>query len=1101
MEYRSEDSDSIRVCIAFGQANSSRSGDCINAQHERGYLHDLASLQLFIYLFAPVLERLKCEDFETLKLESGLRLWAPLMLFRQPYEGSFPVSVKTPLGQYDEELNVNPLKSYVDQFGPLPEIFQRPGEGLSEEGEFGGLEVVSQKPVPHSTVPFYPTSPNLKIPNAESSDEDSAWYDRHSIPMGSSAAKQSENRPVVPMATLNDICPVSLKDTDSEETESNTSNSIADRNHLEQTLEEQMEILTQTVVKELMATDTVLASHCDLAVMRCLFSPEWSEAGAVWALRYLERRVALLRYERQRQRAEANVQSRFQRLRATLPEAYFAAADTVTGQAIDFGVLRSLSMPHLTPSQRHHPPSANSMSTATLTTPGNNSAGSRGSREPELEGQDRFSAAGRRKIFTVGGGACVDEKQSNSLSQKSSSSDQQSNITTATEGQTVSASVTPTGHSSETVSVPSELHRHFSHTVDTLADTTAVSSTMPSGALYKRKQNVKSSIDSGSSRAGKKIGQASGIEEYEKIPIKDEGGGSDVSEDINEIQLHTNSGFILLSTVKLKRMVHYVMLRDLLDESTLSKPLSDESILGEPSGFLTVPPTDAKQMDSSTGGILRRSNRAPMSPKSAVDLIDLRDDRITVPSTKSQTSLNEARFFGSDVTMNLEDATDSQNSIDAVSTTFDISGGHLLHRCHSDTNISYNSIQQFDEVTGSNQYVKRNGQINCDTLLRGLYWVCNLQSSLRVCEHLLKNIYCLIDLCNLTWDKPKLKKQSKSRHSFRQAHEDSTHSSATRLNAPTSRRNYARYGSTARSKSVAISGLHTGGRSFQLRSRGSSIITHEDSGSVEKLVKVTSTGRLIPFSRTRNRRQTQLGDSGERSGDISSEDENSTTRSIRGHHGRSTNPRKSDRYLNVDCNASIQVRFQPRLQTPSRQSTNYSFRRGTEIPASGPMRVLPNRVRVVNKRPQRKPMLSEYVIPPQEKTPAMLAEEQQQATINFSLIVEILVKQIRILGCSYGHANVCGGGGGGFRSSTYGLGGHLGDPPDALPAMLRRHTHECLLRMFHINKNLFYCFFSRYIACVPITELMEFLHGLTSFCLDPVVLNPVRPVYIYKAEK
>lgn len=94
----------------------------------------------------------------------------------------------------------------------------------------------------------------------------------------------------------------------------------------------------------------------------------------------------------------------------------------------------------------------------------------------------------------------------------------------------------------------------------------------------------------------------------------------------------------------------------------------------------------------------------------------------------------------------------------------------------------------------------------------------------------------------------------------------------------------------------------------------------------------------------------------------------------------------------MDCNASTQVRFQPRIQTPSRQSTNYSFRRGTEIPASGPMRVLPNRVRVVNKRPQRKSILNEYVIPPQEKTPAILAEEQQQATINFSLIVEILVK-------------------------------------------------------------------------------------------------------------
>lgn len=118
-------------------------------------------------------------------------------------------------------------------------------------------------------------------------------------------------------------------------------------------MEEQIESLTQTVLKEAMATDTVLASHCDLAVMRCLFSPEWSEAGAVWALRYLERRLALLRHEHQRERVEASAHSRFQRLRATLPEAFFAAADAVTGQAVDLKVLRSLSMPQLAPLYHH----------------------------------------------------------------------------------------------------------------------------------------------------------------------------------------------------------------------------------------------------------------------------------------------------------------------------------------------------------------------------------------------------------------------------------------------------------------------------------------------------------------------------------------------------------------------------------------------------------------------------------------------------------------------------------------------------------------------------------------------------------------------------
>lgn len=46
------------------------------------------------------------------------------------------------------------------------------------------------------------------------------------MPISASALKQNHNRPVVPMARLNDICPVSLKDTDSEEMESNFSESF-----------------------------------------------------------------------------------------------------------------------------------------------------------------------------------------------------------------------------------------------------------------------------------------------------------------------------------------------------------------------------------------------------------------------------------------------------------------------------------------------------------------------------------------------------------------------------------------------------------------------------------------------------------------------------------------------------------------------------------------------------------------------------------------------------------------------------------------------------------------------------------------------------------
>ncbi len=114
----------------------------------------------------------------------------------------------------------------------------------------------------------------------------------------------------------------------------------------DQTLEEQVEAFTEALLKDLMATDSLLASHCDLAVMRCLFSPEWSEAGAFWALQYIYRRLAYLRHERLREKAASDAQTRFQRFRSKLPEAYLYG-DAVTSQGADFGVLRSLSMPQL----------------------------------------------------------------------------------------------------------------------------------------------------------------------------------------------------------------------------------------------------------------------------------------------------------------------------------------------------------------------------------------------------------------------------------------------------------------------------------------------------------------------------------------------------------------------------------------------------------------------------------------------------------------------------------------------------------------------------------------------------------------------------------
>ena len=54
----------------------------------------LEVIQLFVYLMAPLLSSMREQDFQTLKLENGLRLWQQLWGFRQPDVPCFATPVK-----------------------------------------------------------------------------------------------------------------------------------------------------------------------------------------------------------------------------------------------------------------------------------------------------------------------------------------------------------------------------------------------------------------------------------------------------------------------------------------------------------------------------------------------------------------------------------------------------------------------------------------------------------------------------------------------------------------------------------------------------------------------------------------------------------------------------------------------------------------------------------------------------------------------------------------------------------------------------------------------------------------------------------------------
>lgn len=58
------------------------------------YMHDLPCIQLFVYLFAPLISTINEHQFQTLKLENGLRIWRALWQHCVPEVSSFAAPVK-----------------------------------------------------------------------------------------------------------------------------------------------------------------------------------------------------------------------------------------------------------------------------------------------------------------------------------------------------------------------------------------------------------------------------------------------------------------------------------------------------------------------------------------------------------------------------------------------------------------------------------------------------------------------------------------------------------------------------------------------------------------------------------------------------------------------------------------------------------------------------------------------------------------------------------------------------------------------------------------------------------------------------------------------
>ncbi len=241
------------------------------------YMYSLEVIQLFIYLFAPLLDTIRDSHFQSLKLENGLRLWQPMWDFRQPDIPCFstPVKAKRIVLKAQRNLmkvNFNMANIYI-------------GKGTSNDNIYLGPD---------------------DCPS----------------PGGSMEA----STPKAPLAHMSDICALSTSATETSveivceicsETIQNRSGEMSCKcgvrrsSYMSAPLENKSASFTQGLgspidkeyvtkrLESVAATggpgysnpDALSASYFDVAVMRCLFCPMWEERGVYWALRYIHQRL------------------------------------------------------------------------------------------------------------------------------------------------------------------------------------------------------------------------------------------------------------------------------------------------------------------------------------------------------------------------------------------------------------------------------------------------------------------------------------------------------------------------------------------------------------------------------------------------------------------------------------------------------------------------------------------------------------------------------------------------------------------------------------------------------------------------------------------
>ncbi|XP_065573108.1 protein unc-80 homolog isoform X4 [Artemia franciscana] len=228
----------------------------------------VATLELFIFLFAPLRHLLRDSDLQNFRLENGLKLWPLLWKKRHPNSQCFvqPVRMQGGAQLVHKRNKKKSEKKLEDGETHLTGCKKQAQVTISKDLHDSIAEETSSVEDEHVVIFRLTSSPESELGRSSSiyKARTNMFRPRQSDPSKTLSASK-------------------LKDTSGSQPTLGCSSAAIDGNFEESPL-----------------ADINLASFLDVAIIRCLFNPTWNAEGIVWGLDFLAERLKDILQERRK---------------------------------------------------------------------------------------------------------------------------------------------------------------------------------------------------------------------------------------------------------------------------------------------------------------------------------------------------------------------------------------------------------------------------------------------------------------------------------------------------------------------------------------------------------------------------------------------------------------------------------------------------------------------------------------------------------------------------------------------------------------------------------------------------------------------------------